>query len=151
MLHSELLHPEINAALAAAGHHARVLIADGNYPASTTLGPNARLVSLNLRPGVVGCVEVFETLLAAVPIDNAYTMGIPADDPYADRGEPPVWAEYRRCIADSGRDVSLSQIMKPDFYPAVRDSPDHVLTIQTAETALWANLLLEIGCREVAR
>jgi L-fucose mutarotase len=27
-------------------------------------------------------------------------------------------------------------------------SPDHVLTIQTGDQALWANLLLTMGCRE---
>ena len=52
MLKHTLLHPEILHAIARAGHHGRILLADGNYPASTTLGPNATLVSLNLSPGV---------------------------------------------------------------------------------------------------
>ena len=58
MLKHRLLHPEISEILARAGHHAKVLIADGNYPASTTLGPNARLVSLNLAPGLVTVSQV---------------------------------------------------------------------------------------------
>ena len=33
-----------------------------------------------------------------------------------------------------------------DFYAAVA-SDDHVLTIQTADTQPWANLLLSVGCR----
>ena len=37
-------------------------------------------------------------------------------------------------------------IPKWDFYEAVR-SPDLVLTIQTADQALWANLLLTVGVR----
>ena len=53
MLKHTLLHPAILAAIARAGHHGRIVIADGNYPASTTLGPSAELVSLNLMPGVV--------------------------------------------------------------------------------------------------
>jgi L-fucose mutarotase len=146
MLKHTLLHPEITAILARAGHHAKVLIADGNYPASTKKGPNATLISLNLSPGVVNCCQVLETLLTALPIDAINTMGIPADDPYALQGDPPIWADYRQIIAKSGLALSLEPISKWDFYDAVA-SPDHVLTIQTAEGALWANVLLTLGCR----
>lgn len=146
MLKHRLLHPEISAILGRAGHHAKVLIADGNYPASTTLGPNATLVSLNLAPGLVTVSQVLETLLTAIPVDEINTMGIPADDPYAQQGDPPVWDDYRRIIAASGMPMLMSPISKWDFYEAVA-SRDHVLTIQTADQALWANVLLTIGCR----
>ena len=53
MLKHTLIHPEINAILGRAGHHSKILIADGNYPASTKRGPNASLVCLNLSPGLV--------------------------------------------------------------------------------------------------
>ena len=52
MLKTQLLHPDILRACARAGHHAKILIADGNYPASTKKGPNAELVCLNLAPGL---------------------------------------------------------------------------------------------------
>src|SRR5262245_31688391 len=147
MLKHELLHPEINAVLGRAGHHARILIADGNYPASTKRGPNATLVSLNLSPGVVSVTQVLRAVLSAVPIDKVNTMGIPADDPYARKGEPPVWAQYRKVLRESRLDLRLEPILNWAFYKAV-ESPDHVLTIQTADQALWANLLLTISCRE---
>lgn len=146
MLLHQLTHPEISAILAQAGHHSKVLIADGNYPASTKRGPNARVVSLNLCPGVVTCSQVLRTLLTAVPIDEINTMGIPGEDPYAPSEPPVVWSEYRQILADSGRSLELKPISKWDFYTAV-ESPDHVLTIQTADSALWANLLLTLGCR----
>ena len=76
--------------LGRAGHHSRILIADGNYPASTKHGPNAELVCLNLSPGVVTCAQVLRALLSAVPIDEINPMGIPPDDSYASKGEPPV-------------------------------------------------------------
>ena len=47
MLLTKLIHPKISEVLARAGHHGKVLIADGNYPASSTLGSSAELVSLN--------------------------------------------------------------------------------------------------------
>src|SRR3954469_17303530 len=95
MLKYQLIHPGINEILARAGHHARILIADGNYPASTKRGANAELVCLNLAPGVVTVAQVLRALLSAVPIDAINTMGIPPDDPYAKTGEPPVWNAYR--------------------------------------------------------
>src|SRR5438034_2157279 len=138
MLKHQLVHPRINEVLARAGHHAKILIADGNYPASTKKGPNAELVSLNLAPGVVTVAQVLRALLTAVPVDQVNPMGIPPDDPYARQGEPPVWSEYRRIIADADLKLNLAPIQKWDFYEAVV-SPGHVLTIQTGDQALWAN------------
>lgn len=147
MLKSALIHPQINAVLARAGHHSKILIADGNYPAWTKKGPNAEVISLNLRPGLVTCTQVLETLLSAIPIEAANTMGIPDDDPYADAGAPPVWAEYRGLLDGAGLSFQLEPIQKWDFYAAV-SSEDHALTIQTGDQALWANLLLTVGVRK---
>ena len=146
MLKHQLIHPKINEVLARAGHHALVLIADGNYPASTKRGANAELVCLNLSPGIVTCTQVLQALLSAVPVDQIRIMGIPPDDPYAHVGEPPVWNEYRAVLKMRGVPLPLETLEKWDFYRAV-ESPDHVLTIQTADQALWANVLLTIGCR----
>src|SRR5216117_2276991 len=107
MLQHQLIHPKINEVLGRAGHHAKILIADGNYPASTKKGPNAEIVCLNLSPGVVTVAQVLRAVLSAAPIDFVNTMGIPADDPYAQRGEPPVWNEYRQVLAESGTNLKL--------------------------------------------
>jgi len=85
-------------------------------------------------------------ILSAIPVDHVNTMGIPADDAYAKLGEPPVWQEFRSVLQEAGLDTPLEPIMKWDFYKAV-ESPDHVLTVQTGDQALWANLLLSVGCR----
>ena len=146
MLLHQLLHPRINEVLGRAGHHATVLIADGNYPASTRKGPNAEVVCLNLSPGVITVAQALRAVLSAVPIDAVNTMGIPADDPYARHGEPPVWNEYRAVLKAGRSKLQLAPILKWDFYQAV-ESPDHVLTIQTADQSLWANVLLTLGCR----
>jgi L-fucose mutarotase len=42
MLKTRLLQPQILAALGEAGHGARVLIADGNYPLATQSNPAGR-------------------------------------------------------------------------------------------------------------
>ena len=62
MLRHQLIHPKINEVLGRAGHHAKILIADGNYPASSAIGPRAELVSLNLMPGVVTCNQVLQAI-----------------------------------------------------------------------------------------
>jgi L-fucose mutarotase len=146
MLKTELLHPEILNVLARCGHHAKILIADGNYPASTKKGPGATVVPLQLCPGVPTVSQVLRTLLTAVPVDFVNTMGIDPSDSYAQAGDPPVWSEYRHILAQSGSSLKLEPIMKWDFYKTV-ESADHVLTVQTADQALWANVLLTIGCR----
>ncbi|HLH52479.1 MAG TPA: RbsD/FucU family protein [Verrucomicrobiae bacterium] len=145
MLKTDLLHPDILRVCARSGHHSKILIADGNYPASTKRGPQSELVCLQLVPGVPTVVQVLRAILSTVPVDLLNTMGIPSDDPYAKFGEPPAWAEYRDLAKQAGLGAVMP-ISKWDFYKAV-ESPDHVLTIQTADQALWANVLVTIGCR----
>jgi L-fucose mutarotase len=148
MLKTTLLHPEILRVVARCGHHAKILIADGNYPASSKKGIHAELVPMQLMPGVPTVAQVFRAILSAVPIDFVNTMGIDPSDPYASAGDPPVWNEYRSILAQAGSKVVLEPIMKWDFYAAV-ESSDHVLTVQTADQALWANLLLTVGVRQI--
>jgi L-fucose mutarotase len=146
MLNHGLIHPKILDVLGRAGHHAKVLIADGNYPASSTLGPNAELVSLNLAPGIVTCTQVLEALVSAIPIEAAHTMGYEKKGPYALKKDPPVWAQYRAVFKKAKLELKLQPIEKWEFYKAVA-TPDHVLTIQTADQQRFANLLLVLGVR----
>jgi len=146
MLKHLLIHPQINEVLGRAGHHAKILIADGNYPASTKKGPNAALVCLNLMPGVVNCAQTLRAILSAVPIDKVNTMMYPKDDPYTLDRDPPAWDEYRAILRAANLDLKLEPIDKWDFYKAV-ETPDHVLTIQTADQQRFANVLLSIGVR----
>lgn len=146
MLKHRLIHPKINEVLGRAGHHGKILIADGNYPASSAIGPNAELVSLNLMPGVVTCTQVLQAILSAIPIEQANTMMYERTGPYALTEDPPVWAEYRRELKSVGSQLELVPIEKWDFYKAV-STPDHILTVQTADQQRFANLLLTIGVR----
>lgn len=147
MLKSKLIHPDISGIIAQAGHSSKILIADGNYPASSAIGPAAKLVSLNLTPGIPTVSQVLEVLLDAIPIEAVNTMGMPADDPFKLDHDPPAWDEYRKIISDEGHDIELKPIDRWEFYDAVA-SRDHVLTIQTGDQALWANLLLTVGVRQ---
>ena len=146
MLRHRLIHPKINEVIGRAGHHARILIADGHYPASTKKGPNAELVCLNLAPGIVTCAQVLEAILSAAPIDQVNTMMYESDDPYTLNEDPPVWNEYRTILQRMEPSLKLEPIKKWDFYEVVMTA-DHVLTVQTGDMQRFANLLLSIGVR----
>ena len=146
MLHHTLIHPELLAILGRAGHHSTILIADGNYPAASKRGPRAELVSLNLMPGVVNCTQVLEAIISAVPIEAIHTMMYETEGPYALKGDPPVWDQYRQVLKTAGSSLKLEPIEKWKFYDAVV-TPDHVLTVQTADQQRYANILLHIGVR----
>jgi L-fucose mutarotase len=146
VLRHKLIHPKINEVLGRAGHHAKILIADGNYPASSAIGPHAELVSLNLMPGVVTCTQTLQAILSAIPIEAAHTMDYQRTGQYALHEDPPVWAEYRQAFKEAGVAVELEPVEKYEFYKVVATA-DHVLTIQTADQQRFANLLLTVGVR----
>src|SRR6478672_3873940 len=112
MLKFKLLHPDILATIARAGHHSKILIADGNYPAGSTLGPNAKLVSLQLMPGVPTVTQVLTAILATVPIERANTMNYERSGPYALTEDPPVWPQFRQAIKQAGMKLDLEPIEK---------------------------------------
>jgi L-fucose mutarotase len=144
MLKTQLIHPQILSVLGRAGHGARILIADGNYPASTTLGPNATLVNLNLAPGVVSCTQILEAVASAVPIEAASTMAYARTGPHALPADPPVWAQFSRILSQAGGPRQFEQIERFEFYETARQ-PDVCLTIASADQRIYANLLLTIG------
>ncbi|AXG81684.1 RbsD/FucU domain-containing protein [Streptomyces paludis] len=138
MLLTHLLHPGILEALAGAGHGARVLLADGHYPASTATGERARTVHLNLAPGLLDVTTVLDVLLRTVPVESAQVMVPPEGEP-----EPPAIAEYRSRLAP----VPVGTLDRFAFYEAAR-TPDLALAIVTADIRTYANLLLTIGVRD---
>ena len=144
MLKGHLIHPDILTALGRAGHGSKILIADGNYPFSTTLGPNARLVNLNLAPGVVNATQVLVALVSAVPIEAAAVMETLKEGPYAMRDDPPIWKEFQSILRKTGYRKRLERIERFRFYETAGE-PEVALTIATAEQRIYANLLLTVG------
>jgi len=144
VLKGQLIQPEILEVLGRAGHGAKVLIADGNYPFCTKIGPNTRLVNLNLSPGLVDCVQALEALVTAIPIEQAAVMQYATSGPYALDKEPEIWAQFRGTLGKGGYTEPLETIERFAFYDAASTS-DVALTIATGEQRIFANLLLTIG------
>ena len=147
MLKTELLHPDILAALGRAGHGSKILIADGNYPFSTALGRKATLVNLNLSPGVVKVTDVLHALLTAVPVENAAVMMYATSGPNSLKADPPAWAAYKQLLVASGFEQDFERIERFKFYETA-GADEVALTIATADQAIYANLLLTIGVRK---
>lgn len=135
MLRYPLLHPPLLHALATAGHGSRVLIADANYSHTTHVAPDAALVHLNLRPGLVAIDDILATLVTAVPIESAMTM---APD---DGTVPEFWQDYERLL---GSVHPLEALERFEFYRTCR-RPDVALCIASGDTRHYANLLLTVG------
>jgi L-fucose mutarotase len=135
VLRFPLIHPPLLAALAAAGHGSRVLLADANYPHATGAHPRAARVFLNLRPGLLTVDQVLEPVLAAIPVEAACVMR-PDDG-----STPDVFARYRELLGD---DVPLQPLGRHEFYSACRE-PDLAICVATGDDRLYANVLLTIG------
>lgn len=134
MLKTSLLHPEILRALAGAGHGAYVLIADGNYPASTGVATGAARVYLNLAPGLITATDALRILTTAIPIEAAHVMQT------ADGTEPPIFEEFRALLPG----LALTPVERFAFY-ARASQPQTCLVIATGEQRIYANVLLTIG------
>lgn len=144
MLQHQLLHPQILAALARAGHSSKVLISDGNYPHGTKKGPNAEVVYLNLSPGLPTVTDVLKALKTAIPIELAEVMDYTRTGPYALSEDPPIWREFSQILGDTDCRGELNKIERFAFYDAA-STGDVCLTIASGEQRIYANLLLTIG------
>lgn len=140
MLRYRLIHPEILSTLAAAGHGATVLLADGHYPVSTATGPAARTVWLNLAPGTVTVTQVLEVMVDVVAVEAATVMQPPAGEP-----EPAALADFRAVLGQP-----LQGLDRFAFYQAAR-GPELALAIATGDVRTYANLLLTLGVTQPLR
>lgn len=145
MLKTPVLHPEILAALGRAGHLAKVLITDGNYPHNTKPDPKAPIIWANFSPGVLDVPTVLKMMSDLVPIEKVEVMAPDRTGPYAMKDDPPIWAHFRKILKDhSDFRGDLTELRKPEFNASTREG-DLCLVIATAETQIWANIMITIG------
>ena len=138
MLRSPILHPPLLAALGAAGHGARILIADANYSHST-IGPRTALIHLNLRPGLVTVDQVLEPVLATIPVEAVTVMR--PDDGRTPRCSPATGSCWAAAAAPARRAAELLRRMP---------QPDLAVCVATGDDRLYTNVLLTIGYIEPA-
>ncbi len=140
MINGPMIHPPLLRALAGAGHGAKVLIADANYPHETLANPRSTVIFLNLAPGLINATDVLDVVKATVPIEAAALM-VPA--PEAGHVDIPIHDEFRAAMPG----VEFIEISRWDYYDAAA-AGDVAVVIATGEARIYANLLLTIGVRQ---
>ncbi len=136
MIFGSVTHPDVLAALARAGHSARVLIADAHFPAATLLGTSVPRVQLNYAPGLLGVADVLGPLVQAVPIEAA--VGATSEDGTL----PEIWADYERLLPG----LTIGTVNGSELTTAF--DPDHLgLAILTGELRPASCLVLTLGIR----
>lgn len=132
-----ILSPELMQILMSMGHGDEIVLADGNFPASTVA---QRLV----RADGHGVPEILAAVVKFFPLDtyaddNAVVMQVVAGDPV----DPVIWREYQRILAEAeGRAIPLTEIDRFEFYNRARKA---YAVVATGEGALYANLILKKG------
>ena len=135
MIKAEILHPQLLAALARAGHKARILISDANYSFVTNSSPRAEIVYLNFVPGMVPSTRILSSVGKLINVEQATMMAWP------DEFENSVHEEYVDILPDG---TPMELVSREDFYAAAK-SPDTLLVIASGETRRFANIILTVG------
>lgn len=142
MISGPLLHPQLLHGLAAAGHGAKVLVADALYPHSTGAPADATRVHLNLCEGMVPALAVMDTVALTIAVEEITFMAT-AEGTASD----PVVECQRRLAGHrhgGGREITWTSLDRWAFYEACRE-PDVCLVVATGERRPYTNFLLTIG------
>ncbi len=117
---------------AGAGHGSTVLIADGNYPASTAHNPSGKIVYLNLCPGTVTCTDVLKAVASVLAIEAAGVMDPGEQGGGYERGYPSIWDEFMGILKEKQFPGKLRKIERFSFYEEAMKHTN-ALTIVTGE------------------
>ncbi|WP_136442906.1 RbsD/FucU family protein [Pacificoceanicola onchidii] len=132
-----ILSPDLLHDLRAMGHGDEIVIADANFPATSTCARVHRLDG-------VSATEVLEAILTLMPLDSyvpdpALTMQV-VGDPDA---RPEICDQFQRIIdgtADNPAD--LGSLERFAFYERARGC---FAAVQTGESRLYGNIILKKG------
>ncbi len=136
----KILSPELLKVLCEMGHGDKVVIADGNFPASE-IDKDTVIVRLDGH----GICEVMDAMLQLYPLDNYVENPITLMEVMAgDTVETPIWDEYADIIAkyDERGAAAIKHIDRFDFY---KEAKKAYAVICTSESALYANIMLQKG------
>jgi L-fucose mutarotase len=135
-----ILSPELLKILMEMGHGDEIIIADGNFPASSVAQRLIRLDGHGISP-------VLEAILKLFPLDQyvdnpVSLMAVVQGDPV----KTPIWDEYRKILRASDemdRFKDFEFIERFAFYERAKKA---YAIIATSESAQYANVILKKGC-----
>jgi L-fucose mutarotase len=137
MINGNIVHPDVLAAIARAGHSSKILIADGHFPSSTLLGRDVPKVYLNYAPGLLSVTDVLRPLVASVAIEAAVGAT------FEDGSKPEIWADYTEILPEG---LELGEV-KGSQLTTLFDDRGLGLVILTGELRPASCIVLTLGIR----
>lgn len=131
-----ILSPELLKIMMEMGHGDTIVLADGNFPGAAMA---QRLVRLDGH----GTAPLLDAMLGLFPLDTyvaepvSLMQVVPGDDV-----KTPIWDEYRAAIERHAPGTRIAQVERFAFYDLAQKA---YCVVQTGETALYANILLQKG------
>ena len=136
----KIISPELLKVLCEMGHSDRIVIADANFPAER-IGKNG----IVLRADGHSATEMLDAILTLFPLDTyvdapVSLMQVMPGDPV----ETPIWDTYKEIVAkhDDRGAAAVGNIDRFKFYDEAKDC---YCILQTGETAIYANIILQKG------
>lgn len=131
-----ILSPELLKALMEMGHGDTLVIADGNFPGASMA---QRLVRLDGH----GAAPILDAILTLMPLDTyvetpVSLMEVVPGDPV----ETPIWDTYAAMVEKHQPGTRIGYVERFRFYDLAKQA---YCVIQTGESALYANVLLQKG------
>ena len=131
-----ILSPELLKVLMEMGHGDTIVIADGNFPGAAMA---KRLVRLDGH----GAAPLLDAILTLMPLDTYVKapVNLMAVVP-GDKVETPIWDTYADIVEKHAPGTQTGHIERFKFYDVAKEA---YCIIQTGESALYANILLQKG------
>ncbi|XP_064172729.1 fucose mutarotase [Anguilla rostrata] len=137
-----ILSPDLLYTLAKMGHGDELVLADANFPASSTCrcGPS------EIRADGLRIPELLEAILKLFPLDTyvdrpAAVMDLVPSDRQSGLAVP-VWETYSGLLKEAGSDKPLEKVERFAFYERAKKS---FAVVATGETSLYGNLIIKKG------
>ena len=134
---SPLISPELLKTLAEMGHGDEIVIGDGNFPAAT-MGKRC------IRCDGHDVPALLDAILQLFPLDTFVEAPVTLMEvvPGAMKDDPPIWAEFRAIVEKHQPGTKIGFEERFAFYERSKKA---FATIQTGESALYANVILKKG------
>ena len=134
-----LLGPALLGVLRGMGHGDEIVIADANFPASSTASNPNRV----LRADASDAVRMTAAIVSVLPLDDfvpaaAFRMAV------VDRPDevPDITQDFARVLAAAGYSGPIEPIERHAFYARAKTA---YAIVATGETRLYGNLILKKG------
>jgi len=138
-----ILSPELLKVLCEMGHSDRICIGDGNFPGSSMAKAKNAIF---LRADGHGVPELLDAILQVIPLDTYVDTPVMLMEKMdCDKDLViPVWDTYKEIVAkyDERGEKAVGNYERFEFYEQAKDC---YCIIQTGETAIYANVIVQKG------